>query len=519
MIPAMIRKIILVLVTVVLGVGVFAAGPKDSLNRELLPEPVFSAEPGYADLYWKAWELAWEHVEYEDGLVQSPYMDEAWYDLKTGKDGRIWIWDTEFMALFCKYAPSVFPGIESLDNFYGPMLDGVQSSQIIHHPDNPAFFPWVEYEYYRFTGDRARLDTLISVKGYLPRYYDLFRNMKKGAKFPFSDQKVKLEFHDIGFVWGGDQSGMDNSPRKDAGKILWVDALGQQALAALYIWRLASVVGDKAVSRRFAREYKSLCRLLNRYYWDRRDNCYYDIFEADRSVTRILTPASFWPVLAEVPSRARARKMADFALAPSRLGGERPWKSVSAADSAFVADGGQYWRGGIWLPTAYMGIKSLEASGQQDLADETAGRLLAQMYRVFRDFEPHTIWECYDPSADKPALDKKGDLVRKDFCGWSALGPISLFIENVIGIRSVDAVSRVVRWDVPAGIAGRGDTADSGSVGIKRLRFGDVCTDLVAAPDGTVTVSANRPYTLILNGKKVRVPAGIGTQLHTERAK
>lgn len=39
------------------------------------------------------------------------------------------------------------------------------------------------------------------------------------------------------------------------------------------------------------------------------------------------------------------------------------------------------------------------------------------------------------------------------------------------------------------------------------------------APDGTVTVSAHRPYTLILNGKKVRVPAGIGTQLHTERAK
>ena len=511
----MIRKISIVLASVVIwGMSAAAEGLQagvEPLNRKLLPEPVFSAEPGYVDLYWKAWELAWEHVEYEDGLVQSPYMDEAWYDLKTGKDGRIWIWDTEFMALFCKYAPEVFPGIESLDNFYGPMLDGVPSSQIIHHPDNPAFFPWVEYEYFRFTGDRPRLDTLISVKGYLPRYYDLFRNMKKGAKFPFSDQKVKLEFHDIGFVWGGDQSGMDNSPRKDAGKILWVDALGQQALAALYIRKLADIVGDKAVSRRFAREYKDLRRLLNRHYWDRIDNCYYDLVEADYSLTRILTPASFWPMLAEVPSRAKARKMAGFALDPSRLGGDRPWKSVSA----FVADGGQYWRGGIWLPTAYMGIKALEASGQQDLADETAAKLLKQMYRVFAEFEPHTIWECYDPSADKPALDKKGNLVRKDFCGWSALGPISLFIENVIGIRSVDAVSRVVRWDVPVGCG----TTVGGTVGIKRLRFGDVCTDLIAAPDGTVTVTANRPYTLVLNGKKVRVTAGVSkTRLHTERA-
>lgn len=478
--------------------GMNALASPGNLDRQRLPEPVFSMEPGYVELYWKAWDLAWDHIEEDAGMVQSPFMDEAWYDLKTGKDGRIWIWDTEFMALFCKYAPDVFPGIQSLDNFYGPILDSLPSPQKIHHPDNPAFFPWVEWEYYKFTGDKARIDTLITVKGYLPRFYDYFHNMKKGTRFPFTDQKVKLEFRDIGFVWDGDQSGMDNSPRKDNGSILWVDALGQQALAALYIRKLAAEVGNKEVEKRFCREYKQLRKLLNRYYWDKQDACYYDIFEKDHTLTHILTPASFWPVLAQVPSRSNARKMAAFALAPERLGGERPWKSVSSSDPAYVADGGQYWRGGIWLPTAYMGIKALEVSGMQDMADKASAALLREMFTVYRDFDLHTIWECYDPSADKPALDKKGALVRKDFCGWSALGPISLFIENVIGIREVDAGKKLVRWDI---------IHKEGSVGLKRLCFGDIRTDLLYQ-DGTVTIQTNNPYALILNGKRIRIPSG-----------
>lgn len=484
---------------VILLVGLCLTGHSKPayLDRSRLPLPVFSANPGYVDLYWKAWELAWDHVEEDGGMVSSPYMDEAWYNLKTGEDGRIWIWDTEFMALFCKYAPDVFPGIQSLDNLYGPMLDALPSSQIIHHPDNPAFFPWVEWEYYKFTGNRGRIDTLITVKAYLPRYYDLFRSMKRGTRFPFSDQKVKLEYRDIGFVWGGDQSGMDNSPRKDRGSILWVDALGQQALAARYIGKLAAEVGNKQVEKRFFKEYRKLCRLLNRYYWNREDACYYDIFEGTRAYTHILTPASFWPVLAGASGKYRARKMAAFALDPGRLGGNRPWKSVSASDSAYVEKGGQYWRGGIWLPTAYMGIKALEASGLQQMADETSANLLRQMLAVYKDFEPHTIWECYNPSADRPALDKKGNLVRKDFCGWSALGPISLFIENIIGIREVDAGRKLVRWDI----------LYEGKVGLQRLRFGDIETDLIC-DNGEVRISANKPYTLILNGKKIRVEAG-----------
>src|SRR5689334_20068651 len=90
------------------------------LDRRLLPEPVYDDAPELVDLYWVAWQQAWDHVVSRDGMAQSPYMDEG-FDPDT-----IWIWDTCFMTHFCKYAPHVFPGIESLDNFYRRMYDGAR---------------------------------------------------------------------------------------------------------------------------------------------------------------------------------------------------------------------------------------------------------------------------------------------------------------------------------------------------------------------------------------------------------
>ena len=77
-----------------------------------LPIPICEDKPDYDILYQKAWELAHDHIRHIDGMPQTPYMDEAFCDT------QIWIWDTCFMSMFCKYAQDVFPGKESLRNFY-----------------------------------------------------------------------------------------------------------------------------------------------------------------------------------------------------------------------------------------------------------------------------------------------------------------------------------------------------------------------------------------------------------------
>lgn len=490
-----------------------AAEPlKPSFDRALIPQPVFDAEPGYVELYWKAWEQAYAHVKWQKGLVQPLYMDEGLWD------DTIWIWDSEFMVMFCKYAPKLFPGIQTLDNFYYTMLEDSGSSLRIQHPDNPPFFAWVENDYYKITGDRDHIRELLLDKKFPQRYWDLFPTLSPERKLQFDHYPIALKYKGIGYEWSGISSGMDNTPRTRAGKgMLWVDAISQQALSALYISRLAKVAGDGATAREFEKKWKELRGIVNKYYWDDSDGCYYDIVPAPSGetasvadvqaspsawrTTGILTPASFWPMLAEIPSKAQARRMTEFAMRPDKLGGEVPWVTVSRDDPDFDANDGWYWRGSMWLPTAYMGIKALEKYGFQEAADTTAEKVLSWMLRTYCDYEPHTIWECYSPTAPTPSSNH-GKRVRPDFCGWSALGPISLFIENVLGFHDIDASSRTVRWDI------RHDCRH----GLNNLTFGDTTTDLLYDPAAsTVTIRSNKPYCLILNGKSHRIRAGVTT--------
>ena len=490
-----------------------AAEPlKPSFDRALIPQPVFDAEPGYVELYWKAWEQAYAHVKWQKGLVQPLYMDEGLWD------DTIWIWDSEFMVMFCKYAPKLFPGIQTLDNFYYTMLEDSGSSLRIQHPDNPPFFAWVENDYYKITGDRDHIRELLLDKKFPQRYWDLFPTLSPERKLQFDHYPIALKYKGIGYEWNGISSGMDNTPRTRAGKgMLWVDAISQQALSALYISRLAKVAGDGATAREFEKKWKELRGIVNKYYWDDSDGCYYDIVPAPSGetasvadvqaspsawrTTGILTPASFWPMLAEIPSKAQARRMTEFALRPDKLGGEVPWVTVSRDDPDFDANDGLYWRGSMWLPTAYMGIKALEKYGFQEAADTTAEKVLSWMLRTYCDYEPHTIWECYSPTAPTPSSNH-GKRVRPDFCGWSALGPISLFLENVLGFHDIDASSRTVRWEI------RHDCRH----GLNNLTFGDTTTDLLYDPAAsTVTIRSNKPYCLILNGKSNRIRAGVTT--------
>lgn len=469
---------------------------KKELDTTQLPQPVYEEHKEWVDLYWKAWELAWGRVKYQEGVFQSPYMDENLWD------DTIWIWDTEFMVLFCRYAPSVFPGIESLDNFYESILNGKPSSLRIQHPDNPPFFPWVEYEYYRMTGDKDRIRKVLLDDRFLQRHYYWFDALKRGFQLHFKHAWVALEKTDLGYRWGSVQSGMDNTPRgrEHKSEMLWVDALAQQALAALYIKRLAEELDEQTLADEFGALYAKNKKLLNEYYWDEEDGFYYDLAPSDTSFLKVRTPAVYWTMLAEVPDRTQAARLARYAEDAGEFGGKYPWPSVSRSDPEYNDEYGYYWKGSVWLPLAYMSTKALQKYGYYDIAHKHACSLLSQMSETYTGCTPHTIWECYSPSSPQPAERiYKGKQVRvaPDFCGWSALGPISLFIENVLGFHRIDAVEGIVEW------CKSGDFKQ----GIRNLHFGSVVTDIVAEK-GKLKVKSNGRYTLLLNGKRYAIKKG-----------
>ena len=478
-----------------------------------IPEAVFDKEPGYVDMYRKAWEIASGRVKSIEGLPQNPYMDEACWDT------HIWIWDTAFMAFFTKYTPQYFPGVESLKNFYLTMHDSKGDLPIgIQHPDNPPLFAWCEYSNWHFNqatsfgkGEKSAVKTI----GFLIKHYQFFNNVPKGTRFGGAPTVLEHICNEQGktkgYLWNGVASGMDNTPRGRVfglANTLWIDALAQQGLSALYIARLARETGDQSTAEEYQRNYEQIKKTVNDLYWDSEDNAYYDIHrESELGAVRyskILTPASFWPLMAEMASPEQAQSMINHLQNEKKLGGTVPFVSLSRDDQEFNADTGDYWRGGIWLPTSYMGIKSLEMYGHLAEADDIAERTVKHMLETYQNPDAHelnngkpTIWECYDPGRPLPSTEG-GRTARPDFCGWSALGPISMLIENILGFHVVDARERRIEWRLH----------QRARHGVKKLRFGNIVTDIIYDGKTEVTVECSEPFTLVINGISHNMDAG-----------
>ncbi len=115
------------------------------------------------------------------------------------------------------------------------------------------------------------------------------------------------------------------------------------------------------------------------------------------------------------------------------------------------------------------------------------------MVRTWKEYDPHTIWECYSPTECKPATNKQQQTVRKDFCGWSALGPVSLLIENIIGISGYDSDARSLTWN--PGIP-------EGRLGIRNLNFGGSRIDLIREND-LIRICCNGPLTVYYQKRKL----------------
>ena len=154
----------------------------------------------------------------------------------------------------------------------------------------------------------------------------------------------------------------------------------------------------------------------------------------------------------------------------------------------------------MWLPTTYMTLRGMTEYGFHEEAHRAAVAVLDYMWKTYESYEPHSIWEAYAPEGYRPATCTDDvRIVRKDFCGWSALGPISIYLEYVLGFSSIDAFNRVVHWHKPDGFRGQ--------IGVRNLRFGEIQTDIIA--DGKrCRVISNAPYTLKIGERSFEIRAG-----------
>ena len=468
--------------------------PNFEKAKKELPAPIWDENPEWVELYWKAWEIAFSNLKSPD--PNSPLVAN-WID--EGLSPQIFQWDTHFMAMFGRYAFHIFPFIESHDNFYARQHKDGMICRVINEADgadhhwglgenyartiNPPLFSWAEIEYFKFSGDTTRLSQIL-------------RPIEKYIEWVEQHRKANDTEHQL--YWSnGQASGMDNTPR-DMGRpspngdihsstspMGWVDMSSQIKMCYDNLAEMCKILGDASKAARYTKRSETLARRINHYMWNDSTGLYHDV-DVDSKQTPWITTAAFWPILANIASPEQVKRITHAIQDKNLFWRRLPLPSL-AANQPHYDKCGCYWRGGVWAPTTYMTVKGLEKYGHEALAEVIARKNMQTMHKVFQS--TGTIWELYSPDMYMPATDATGiHMVKPNFVGWSGLIPISMFIENIIGIRTDGSANRI-NW--------RSNSPKRH--GIQNLRFGNITTTLIREGD-TLDIQSNAPYTLEING-------------------
>ncbi len=487
-------------------------GERFVYDRSRLPHPVLSGHDDWVRLYYKAWELAFENVEY----LNKP----GWKDILTCMPGVgiTWQWDSCIMTFITNYSNGTLNAFNNLDNLY--MLrrrsDGYMSMAYEIETGEPAYgerinpplMAWSEWEHYLVSGDSSRFEEVLPA---LEGIYSFIENNRR------RDTCGLYWFEDPG------SSGMDNSPRGgyfskhlDGSDVCHIDLACQQSLSADRLSRICDVLGLTEKAEFYRSEKKRINDLINKYHWSEKAKWYFDIFTRHEKGPKVKyinskTAAGFWTLICGAADDGRREAVKDHMFDPDEFYTKMPFASLSRDDPNYDPTGG-YWLGGVWPPTNYAALKGLCARGYRELARAASVRMLEAMSSVCDDPAYGGIWECYAPESYRPATTEDGGLVRSEFVGWGGLAPITVLIENIIGL-SFDAPSNTVTFSLD----GR-ERCGLENMIFNGNRISVICSEYHSFRDQTVIeVEAEKPFRLTVNTKYLwdqptfDVPAGKST--------
>ena len=416
-------------------------------DKTKLPRPVLNGHKEWLDIYYKAWELAFKNVYYVE--------KEGWKPMLTCMPGVniTWQWDSCIMTLITNYSNSTLNAFNNLDNLYRlrNKENGFMSmAYSIDTEDeaypgriNPPLMAWVEWEHYLISGDKSRFAEVLPVLEGCFDFIEKNRTRSEGLYY----------FEDPG------SSGMDNAPRGgyfapdlNGSDVCHVDLACQQAMSAKYISLMNSVMGECSKAQYYMDEYERICSLINKYHWNEKGKFYYDFFARDCAEDRVKhipckTGAAFWTLISGVARGERCRSVVEHLFNPDEFYTEVPFATLSRDDINYDKHGG-YWLGGVWAPTNTAAVRGLVKNGYISLAREAVIKYLNAICKVDANPVYGSIWEAYAPEEYRPATTESGNICRRDFVGWSGMAPITMLIENIIGL-SFDAPSNTVHFRVP----------------------------------------------------------------------
>lgn len=507
-------------------------------TKNLLPSPIYDENPLWIEMYWRAWEMAFQN--FREPVTGSGYVSQ-YLDLPF--NANIFLWDMSFETMFLNVAHHLVPGICTLDNFYikqhstGEICreinraTGVDLEFWTNSENTPLFsrwgfdeyfnqyradveykgreiptpnpkltldalnhpiLAWAELESYKWTGDKSRLEM---VRLPLIKYYEALKKyIRQGNGLYMTD-------------WAS----MDNSPRNTclAKGGTGIDISSEMVLFARNLSELSEILGNQEDAINFNSQADSLAEIINTKMWNDERKFYFDLTVSDK-LCPVKTIAGFWPLISKTSTPERAEHLVNELRNPKTFGRLHPVPSLAADEKEYYPQGG-YWSGAVWVMTNTMVIKGLDVYNYNDLANEIALKHLDAVARVYQ--QTGTFWENYAADSIKEGINTNGAPVVKDIVGWGALAPVLYLIEYGIGLKP-NARNNELVWRIET----------NKRTGVERFRFNGHITSLIASANDDnmkISVISDGSYNLIIyyNGQISRKSITTGENYISLKAK
>jgi hypothetical protein len=440
-------------------------------EHELLakvPRPILPVgAAGFARLHEHAWRTLLRlrrTVDPRSGLPND-YVGTA----RDGFQHQMFVWDSSFTAMCTAWGWRTFPYAATLDCLYSRQMDGGylhrefdvrDGAALCWEPDfspNPPLSVLAEWKIANLTGDITRLAAVYPV---LSAQHGWIRRNRRLAD---------------GTYWTtGLANGLDNSPSLGEG---YPDLTAQQAHAAEILGYIATSIGLADDAEAWNAEREDIGRAMNAHLWSEDLRFFSTSLLGDKhNSNKIVT--GFWPLWTGLVPQERVSDCARHLQDPRSFWRHHPIPSL-AADSPAYRPEGDYWLGSTWAPTNAAAAWGFARAGRYDLARRIVLRHLEVVLEVF-----HTtgcIWENYCAERSE-----RGSWSIPDYA-WSALGPIALLYEVLIGVRP-DALRQRIRWVLP----------EKPGWGLERIPLGPATTDLCLLDGRRINVASDRAFVLEL---------------------
>ncbi|MHA1266843.1 MAG: MGH1-like glycoside hydrolase domain-containing protein [Candidatus Helarchaeota archaeon] len=275
-----------------------------------------------------------------------------------------------------------------------------------------------------------------------PQYLKyVYPKLKKFHHWFYKNRRSKTE--GLYFWQHPYESGMDNSPRftdrseknrRDLTQLAAIDLncfIILQIQALIHIAEQLRQTEDSQIYQMdlkcLEKRRNELIELVQAKMWDEEEGLYFDYDMKIKQPVRINTIASFFPLIAGIPTTHQVDKLILHLLNPKEYNTLIPLPSVALNEEFFEKDA---WRGPVWINTAYLVIKGLEKYQKFTLSRDFTSRLIEGVFQTWK--REGSFYEFYDPERyDLIELSrKKGNLWKrltlgnkpiKNFIGWTGL--------------------------------------------------------------------------------------------------